>query len=160
MAANFQLVSPSFMSGGPIPAKHTCDGANVSPPLNWHDEPEASQTLALIVDDPDAPAGPFVHWVLFNLPPEWEVIPEGVQVDRHFEGASRIPVEGVNDFGNLGYGGPCPPAGSTHHYYFRLYALDTAIDLGTGAKRQQVVDAMAGHILSEAELIGTYSRPT
>jgi len=131
----------------------------VSPALNWHHAPEGTQTLALVVDDPDARAGTFVHWVLFNLPPEWDVIPEDVRVDEHFENASRVPVEGVNDFGNLGYSGPCPPAGDSHRYFFRLYALDTVLDLGEGASRQQVEHAIAGHILAEADLMGQYARP-
>lgn len=160
MAANFQLVSSSFRSGDPIPVRYTCDGEDTSPSLNWSDTPEGTQTIALVVDDPDAPGKTFVHWVLFNLPPEWDVLPEGVRVDEHFEDASRTPVEGVNDFGNLGYGGPCPPPGGPHRYFFRLYALDTEIELGPGAKKEQLVDVMAGHILAEADLIGTYARST
>lgn len=159
MASNFKLTSSAFQSGASIPEAYTCAGSNVSPPLSWSNLPEGAQTLALIVDDPDAPGKTFVHWVLFNLPPDRDMLPEGLSVEQHFEANAQKPIEGVNDFGDQGYGGPCPPPGDeAHQYAFRLYALDATLELGAGATKQQLTQAMDGHILAEADLVGAYQR--
>ena len=141
--------SPSFKEGERIPIKFTCDGTNLSPQLDWSGQPATVHSLALIMDDPDAPAGTFVHWVLFNLPGDLASLPEGV---------SGTGVAGTNGFRKLGYGGPCPPKGSTHRYFFKLYALDFALDLKEGASKAEVERAMQGHILGQGQLGGKYSR--
>jgi hypothetical protein len=148
------LESSAFTHNGMIPAEFTCDSSNLSPPLSWSQPPANTQSLALIVDDPDAPMGTFVHWVLFNLPRQTASLPE------HITSPSALPdhsLEGRNDFGKLGYGGPCPPSG-THRYFFKLYALDTLLNVRSGATKAQVEAAMQGHILASAELIGLYQR--
>ncbi len=151
----FTLRSPAFQEGGSIPARYTCDGEDLSPPLEWSGVPEGTRSLALVVDDPDAPdpAAPkmvWVHWVLYNLPPDSTGLPEGV---------TALPpgtLEGLNDWKRTGWGGPCPPVGR-HRYFFRLYALDTELpDLGTPT-RAQLLEAMKGHVLGEAVLMGTYA---
>jgi Raf kinase inhibitor-like YbhB/YbcL family protein len=153
-----QLTSPAFSPGDAIPKKYTCDGQDVSPPLNWADWPAGTQSLALIVDDPDAPdpAAPkmiWVHWVLYNMPPNGAGLPEAV-APRDLPSGTR---EGRNDWDRTGYGGPCPPIGR-HRYFHKLYALDCVIpDLGTPGK-SELEQAMAGHILGEVQLIGTYQR--
>lgn len=154
MASDFVLTSSTISAGRPIPTHHTCDGENISPALSWSGAPEGTQSLALIVDDPDAPRGTFVHWVVFNLPPDQpgSTIPEGVLFDENGV------VEGANDAGGVGYSGPCPPAGSSHTYVFRLYALDTRLDLRTGATKKQVTQSMDGHVLAESNLSATYAR--
>jgi Raf kinase inhibitor-like YbhB/YbcL family protein len=151
------LTSTAFAEGGGIPAKHTCDGADVSPPLAWSGAPSGAATFALIVDDPDAPGGTWVHWVLFNLPGSASALPEDVpKTDQlHQLGAAE---QGRNDFRRVGYGGPCPPPGGPHHYVFRLYALNQARPLGAGASKQDVERAIRGHVLAEARLTGTYAR--
>jgi len=151
------LTSGAFTGGGAIPARHGCDGANLSPALAWSGAPAGTVAFALIVDDPDAPAGTWVHWVLFNLPGTLAALPEGVP------GNERLPalggaLQGRNDFHRVGYGGPCPPPGRAHHYYFRLYALNAALSLAAGASRQEVDRAMHGHVLTETTLMGTYAR--
>lgn len=146
--------SPAFRAGSPIPARHTADGPDVSPALSWSGVPPEAASLALVCDDPDAPRGNWVHWVLFDLPPSTTGLPEGVPADR------RLPTGGVsgkNDFGRLGYGGPAPPGG-THRYFFRLYALDELVRLEPGATRAELSRAIEGHVLAEGELMGTYSR--
>lgn len=159
MANDLTFTTFPFEPGEPIPDEFTCEGADVSPPLEWAHVPEGTQTLALIVDDPDAPGRTFVHWVLYNIPAGRTRLPRDLDLDAHFAGSEVQPMEGVNGFGNLGYGGPCPPPGdSPHRYFFRLYALDTVLNLGEGATREQVTDAMNGHILDETDLIGTYQR--
>lgn len=144
-----QITSPIFKQNDFIPLKYTCDGENISPPLMISDVPENTASLALIVDDPDAPSKTWVHWVLFNINPMVEEIIE-----------ATIPtgaLTGLTDFGNTDYGGPCPPSG-THRYFFKLYALDIKLDLPAGATKPEVERAMSGHILDSAELIGLYSR--
>ena len=151
---SFTLTSDDFNANGPIPARFTCDGQNTSPALTWHDAPANAAAFALIVDDPDAPSGTFTHWVLFNLPAGTTSLPRGVPTtDRLDNGA----LQGANGAGRVGYTGPCPPSG-THHYHFTLYALNGALNLSAGASKQQVLDAMKGHIIAQAEIIGTYRR--
>jgi Raf kinase inhibitor-like YbhB/YbcL family protein len=154
----FLVTSSAFIDGASIPAQYTCDGTNISPPLQFIISDEVLleiQSLALIVDDPDAPGGTFVHWVLYNLPATTTGLEEGVSPDGVLPEGSA---EGINDFGNTGYGGPCPPSGSSHRYYFRLYALDTALNLPAGATRAQVDQAMNGHIVDQNTLMGVYAR--
>jgi Raf kinase inhibitor-like YbhB/YbcL family protein len=150
----FELTSTAFAPGEPIPTKYSCDGEDISPPLQWSDPPQGTQSLALIADDPDAPVGTWVHWVLFNLPAEARSLLEAVPPDAERPDGSR---HGENGWGRLDYGGPCPPSG-THRYFFKLYALDTMLDLDAGAGKKQVLQAMEGHILTETELMGVYSR--
>lgn len=144
----FALNSSAFLAGAPIPVDHTCDGKNVPPPLTWSGAPAGTHAFALIVDDPDAPAGTWVHWVLYNLPADATALPE-------HQGSG---VRGKNDFGKTGYGGPCPPPGKAHRYFFKLYALDAPLVLPTGATKADVERAMRGHIVGTAELMGTYAR--
>lgn len=149
-----KLTSSAFVDNGLIPAKYTCDGADISPPLTWDEIPSETQSLVLIVDDPDAPGRTFVHWVVYDIPPTVNQLPEKIV------GSKNIPsggVQGKNDFGKLGYGGPCPPSG-THHYFFHLYALDQKLSLATGASKSQIIRVMEGHVLGKAELIGRYQR--
>lgn len=151
---SFTVTSDDFNANGPIPARFTCDGQSVSPALTWHDAPANAAAFALIVDDPDAPSGTFTHWVLFNLPAGTTSLPRGVPTtDRLDNGA----LQGANGAGGTGYTGPCPPSG-THHYHFTLYALDGTLNLGAGASKQQVLDAMKGHVIAQAEIVGTYRR--
>jgi Raf kinase inhibitor-like YbhB/YbcL family protein len=151
----FELSSPAFGAGADIPKQYTGDGKDVSPPLRWAEPPQGTKSFALICDDPDAPRGTWVHWVLFNLPADRRQLEEGVPTDGELPGGAR---QGKNDFGKIGYGGPAPPPGKPHRYYFRLYALDGPLDLAAGATRSQVVTAMKGHILAEGELMGRYGR--
>lgn len=146
-----QLSSDAFEAGGPIPEKHTGEGANVSPPLNWTGVPEGTRELALICDDPDAPRPrPWVHWVVYGIPADQTGLPEG--------GAPGA-LEGKNDFGRTGYGGPMPPRGhGVHRYRFKVYALDTELDAASGLTKDQLLEAMQGHVISEGELVGTYER--
>lgn len=152
------ISSPAFAPHGPVPVVHTCEGADRSPPLAWQGVPEGAQSLVLIVDDPDAPdpAHPkmtYVHWVLYNLPPSCAGLPEAVASDDLPPGTR----EGRNDWGRTGYGGPCPPIGR-HRYFHKLYALDVVLaDLGTPTKAA-LERAMHGHVLAQAELVGTYAR--
>ncbi len=146
---NMKIQSLAFSNNQPIPPKYTCDGENVNPPLRFNDVPDVTESLVLIVDDPDAPAGTWVHWVVWNIPPAaHEILENSVP-----EGA----IEGITDFGKPGYGGPCPPSGS-HRYFFKLYALDTVLALSSSADVKDVELAMEGHILGEAQLIGLYQR--
>lgn len=149
-----ELKSSAFGYGQSIPVRYTCDGQDISPPLEWTDPPPGTQSFALIMDDPDAPVGVWDHWVLFNIPPETRSLPEGVPPDPDLAQGGR---HGRNSWKRLGYGGPCPPGG-THRYFFRLYALDTVLNLSSGATKKDVLRAMEGHILAQAELMGTYRR--
>lgn len=149
-----KLESTAFTADAMIPSQYTCDGQNISPSLSWDTPPTGTQSLALIVDDPDAPSQIFVHWVLYDLPPEIYQLPKAVTPEPTLSGGG---VQGKNDFGNLGYGGPCPPSG-IHRYFFKLYALDKELGLKSGATKEQLEAAMNGHILAEAELIGRYAR--
>ncbi len=159
MANELTFTRFPFDPGEAISREYTCEGADVSPPLEWAHVPDRAESVALIVDDPDAPGQTFTHWVLVNIPANRTRLVRDVDVEAHFTDADLSPVEGVNDFNNIGYGGPCPPPGDgPHRYFFRLYALDTVLDVGSGASKGQVTDAMAGHILDETDLIGTYER--
>lgn len=145
-----RIISPAFENEGEIPANYTCDGQNVNPPLSFVGTPADAQTLALIVDDPDAPAGDWTHWLVWNVDPSTKQLNENALISE--------AMQGTNDFGKLGWGGPCPPSGS-HRYFFRLYALDTRLDLPDSAKKADLLQAMEGHILETAELMGKYKRP-
>jgi Raf kinase inhibitor-like YbhB/YbcL family protein len=150
-----ELKAAAFKPGADIPDQFTCDGSNISPALSWSAPPERTQSFALIMDDPDAPAGTWVHWVLFDLPATERELPESVPTTGALPSGAR---QGRNSFGKTGYGGPCPPPGPAHRYYFKLYALDTELHLKAGATRAQVDGSMRGHILRLAELMGRYRR--
>jgi Raf kinase inhibitor-like YbhB/YbcL family protein len=145
-----KLTSTAFENGGSLPAAYTCDGNNVNPPLQFTELPSETQSLALIMDDPDAPSGTWNHWLVWNINPNNQQIAENSLINE--------ATEGTNDFGNTGYGGACPPTG-THRNFFRLYALDTKLTLTMDAKRDELDRAMEGHVLAEAELMATYQRP-
>ena len=153
--AALMLTSPAFTGGGEIPVKYSCDGQSISPPLDWGDGPLGTASFALILEDPDAPVKNFTHWVIFNLPPDAPGLPEALPRD----GTLAIgALQGKNGGGGIGYIGPCPPKGPAHHYVFNLYALDTSLDLAAGATKDQVRQAMQGHILAESMLVGLYQR--
>ncbi|HSF79947.1 MAG TPA: YbhB/YbcL family Raf kinase inhibitor-like protein [Anaerolineales bacterium] len=143
------LASTAFSDGEKIPKEYTCEGNDISPQLAWTDVPPATQSLVMIMDDPDAPSGTWVHWVLFNIEPQVEELPEG---------GTGIGVEGNNSWRRTGYGGPCPPAGQTHRYIFKLYALDVELGLRAGASKKEVEKAIQNHILAQVQITGTYSR--
>jgi len=149
-----ELSSTAFKNGAPIPAQYSCDGPNISPPLQWSGVPDKTQALALLVDDPDAPKGNWVHWILFNIPPRATALPENIRKTRTIPNGAR---QGINDFSEIGYGGPCPPKG-THRYFFRLFALDVELQLEPGTKRSELEQNMTGHVLAETQLMGTYHR--
>lgn len=149
------LTSPAFSEGQQIPVLYTCQGKDISPPLHWTSVPANTQSLALIADDPDAPGGTWVHWVLYDLPPATTELPENVERSQYLPGGAR---QGLNSWPHLGYGGPCPPPGKPHRYYFKLYALDKVLELKPGVTKKALEAAMQGHILAEAQLMGTYQR--
>lgn len=149
----FHMTTAAFRDGGSIPKEFTCDGRDVSPALAWTDPPAGTKSLALIVDDPDAPAGTWVHWLLYDLPADTRKLPEDMPKAREFPNGAR---QGGNDFGKIGYNGPCPPRGSAHRYVFKLYALDSKTDLKSGATKNELERAMRRHILAQAELIGKF----
>jgi Raf kinase inhibitor-like YbhB/YbcL family protein len=142
-------VTSIFNDGEKIPQVYTCDGGNISPPLSWSGVPSNTASLALIMDDPDAPAGTWVHWVLYNLQPDLTGIEQG---------KSGGGTQGINDFKRLGYGGPCPPKGTTHRYFIKVYALDTMLDLKSGATKAELESLMRGHIMAQGQLVGKYGR--
>ncbi|MGE5256542.1 MAG: YbhB/YbcL family Raf kinase inhibitor-like protein [Hyphomicrobiales bacterium] len=148
------ITSSAFAEGAMIPRKHTCDAEDRSPDLKWSGVPKETRSLALICDDPDAPVGTWVHWVLYNLPPDVTGLAAGIAPDATLKNGAR---HGKNDFGKLGYGGPCPPGG-THRYFFKLYALDTLLNLDSGSTKAQLLAAMKGHVLAEGQLMGKYKR--
>lgn len=154
-AMAFTLKSSAFQEGGTIPSQFTCDGKDMSPELTWSGAPKGTKSFALICDDPDAPVGTWVHWVIFGISPETMNLPKGVPNTRELPDGSR---QGINDFHRIGYGGPCPPKGPAHRYFFKLYALDTKLGLNAGATKQQLLDAMRDHILDETKLMGRYKR--
>lgn len=149
-----QITSVAFKDGEDIPQKYTCDGDDVSPPLEWSATPEETKTLTIICDDPDAPMGTWVHWVVFNIPGDMVGLPESIPPERKMDNGA---IQGMNDFKKIGYGGPCPPSG-THRYFFKIYALDAELDLAFGATKSHVLLSMEGHVLDEAHLMGTYRR--
>jgi Raf kinase inhibitor-like YbhB/YbcL family protein len=148
------ITSTAFTEGSMIPRQYTCEGEDVSPPLVWTGVPVGTKSLALICDDPDAPMGTWVHWVLFNIPASIKELPAKIPPEKIIENSAK---HGMNDFQKFGYGGPCPPGG-THRYYFKLYALDTEINLEAGITKAQLLKAMEGHILAEGQLMGRYKR--
>jgi Raf kinase inhibitor-like YbhB/YbcL family protein len=152
---SIELTSTALQSGEFIPKQHTGDGADQSPFLRWSEPPQGTQTFALICDDPDAPRGIWVHWVLFNLPAQTRELEDGVPTTPTLASGAH---QGKNDFGNTGYGGPAPPKGKAHRYFFKLFALDVALDLPPGATKAQLEEAMNGHILAEGQLMGKYQR--
>jgi len=150
-----EIKSTAFQEGSEIPRQYTCEGRDVSPPLSWSRPPEGTRSQALIMDDPDAPMGVFTHWVLFNIPPGLTSLRENLPK------AGSIPavgMQGTNDFGRPGYGGPCPPGGRPHHYRFIIHALDATLSLAPGSSKEELVEAMAGHTLAMGHLVGTYER--
>jgi Raf kinase inhibitor-like YbhB/YbcL family protein len=149
-----KITSPAFEQGGMIPSKYTADGQDISPPLKWDSVPEGTATIALISDDPDAPAGTWVHWVVWNVPPDKKELLEDVPADPRLPDGSS---QGITDFRRHGYGGPAPPSG-THRYFFKIYALDTKLDLSEKSTKADLVKAMQGHILAHGELMGKYKR--
>jgi Raf kinase inhibitor-like YbhB/YbcL family protein len=150
-----EFTSTAFQQGAPIPKQYTGDGGDKSPPLRWSEPPGGTKSIALICDDPDAPRGTWVHWVLFNLPAQTRELEEGVPTTATLPSGAK---QGKNDFGNLGYGGPAPPKGKPHRYFFKLYALEVAPDLASGVTRAELEHAIKGHILAQGQLMGTYQR--
>src|ERR1019366_3236623 len=151
-----KLASSAFQDGRAIAVKYTGFDADVSPPLTWSGAPAGTKGFALVCDDPDAPVGTWVHWVIYGLHPSTTGLPEGVEPGESLAGGAR---QGVNDFGRVGYGGPLPPAGKPHRYFFKLYALDTELALGPRATKGELLRAIEGHVLAQAQLMGTFQRP-
>jgi Raf kinase inhibitor-like YbhB/YbcL family protein len=154
-SGEFKLTSSAFQDGTTVPAKYTCSGQDVSPPLAWSGAPAGTKSFALLMDDPDAPGGTWVHWVLFDLPADAQSLPENLPKTNELASGAR---HGVNGEPKIGYEGPCPPPGPVHHYHFKLYALDGKLDLKAGATKADVEKAMKGHILGEAHLVGLFQR--
>jgi hypothetical protein len=153
----FELTSEAFEDGGTIPVRYTCEGEDVSPPLAWSGAPEGTKSFALVVDDPDAPRGTFDHWIVYEIPSHAAALPEGVGPSPRLENLGGS-LQGKNGFGNVGWGGPCPPPGRPHRYVFRLLALDAVLSLEPGVERQALERALEGHVLATAELAGTFGR--
>lgn len=148
------VLSSAFTMGAAIPPRYSCEGQDISPPLEWQGIPANTESIAVLCDDPDAPVGDWVHWVLFNLPPDITGLPEAVPAHRHLDNGA---VQGLNDFRRTGYGGPCPPSG-THRYVFKVFALDTMLTLGPETTKQMLLEAMKGHILGQGALTGNFTR--
>jgi Raf kinase inhibitor-like YbhB/YbcL family protein len=155
-SSKIELTSPAFANGTTFPEQYTCQGKNISPPLKWSGVPSLAKSLVLIMDDPDAPIGTWVHWVLYNLPSSTTELPEGFGAPGNKPADTAKP--GKNDFKHLGYGGPCPPAGKPHRYFLKLYALDSVLDLQSGATKKDVERAMKKHIIGQGQLMATYKR--
>jgi Raf kinase inhibitor-like YbhB/YbcL family protein len=156
---SFSITSTAFADGAEIPVKYSCDGENVSPPLDWSEVPTGTASFALILDDPDAPVGVFTHWVIFNLPPDAHGLSEAVPKDDKLASGALQGKIGSGGIGYpIGYFGACPPKGTPHHYRFTLYALDKSLDLAAGASKDQVLQAIEGHILAQSQLVGLYQR--
>ena len=154
-AFTLDISSPAFNNGGFIPNKYTCTSYNFSPPLKWNNVPSGTESFALICDDPDAPFGTWVHWVIFNIPKDIRGLDENIlKVSRLDNGITQ----GINSFGKFGYGGPCPPSGAAHHYFFKLYALDRNLKITGKITKKELISAMKGHILEKTHLIGLYRR--
>ena len=154
-SSKIELRTSSFTPGGFIPKRYTCSAADVSPALTWTDPPTGTQSFAIIEEDPDAPSGTFVHWLVYDLPAAFRRLPEGLSGNDQVAGGGR---QGTNDFSRTGYSGPCPPPGKPHRYFIRLYALDATTNLHPAASRKELDSAMQGHILAQAELMGRYQR--
>jgi hypothetical protein len=152
---NLQITSTTFAEGQPIPQKYTCQGSDISPSLAWTNTPANTKSFALIADDPDAPVGTWVHWVLYDLPANATGLPENVAKTQTISNGAK---QGMNTWPRLGYGGPCPPPGKPHRYFFKLYALDTMLGLKPGLTKKDLLKAMEGHVLAEGQLMGTYQR--
>jgi Raf kinase inhibitor-like YbhB/YbcL family protein len=155
---NMEKISISaegFKDGTTIPDIYTCKGKDISPSISWNGIPAGTKSIALIMDDPDAPGGTFVHWILYNVPAQTQKLLEGMTHDKTLADGS---MQGMTDFGRTGYGGPCPPPGKPHRYFFKIYALDSMINLPPGASKKQLENAMAGHILAKGEIVGIYKR--
>jgi Raf kinase inhibitor-like YbhB/YbcL family protein len=152
---SFILKSTAFPNGGAIPKKYTCDGADLSPALSWDDAPAGTESLALIVDDPDAPMGTWTHWLIWNIPAKATLLPEDTPKMNLLDNGAR---QGGNDFKRIGYGGPCPPPGKPHRYFFKLYALDARLEVKAGAVRSELEPALKPHVLAQTEWMGTYGR--
>lgn len=152
---SFVLETKAFPKGGEIPARYTCSGDDLSPALSWSGAPQNAKSFALIVDDPDAPSGTFTHWLVYDLPAATHRLPESISKSDDLNGGGR---QGRNDFRRVGYGGPCPPPGKAHRYFFKLYALNAALNLPAGASRQDLEAAMRGHVIAQAELMGKFAR--
>jgi Raf kinase inhibitor-like YbhB/YbcL family protein len=150
---SLQVSSKAFSAGGTVPKRNTCDGENLSPPLAWSETPSGARSIALIADDPDAPGGTFTHWLVFNLAPQTQSLPEGASASLPGGG-----IQGRNGFGKVGYGGPCPPPGKPHRYFFRVFALDNTLQLKAGASREEIEKAMQGHVLAQGEIMARYGR--
>ena len=151
---SFQITSAAFAEGAAIPRRFTGQGDDISPPLAWDHAPAGTRSFALVCDDPDAPAGTWIHWVVYDIPADTTSLPEAVAAERKLASGA---VQGTNSWGRLGYGGPMPPSG-THRYFFKIYALDTELDLEPGQTRKTLLEAMKGHVLAEAQLMGRYTR--
>ena len=154
-AMSFVLETKAFPKGGEIPGKYTCSGEDVSPALSWSGAPQETKSFALIVEDPDAPSGTFTHWIVYDLPATTHQLPENVSKSDDLSGGGR---QGRNDFRRVGYGGPCPPPGRSHRYFFKLYALSAALNLPAGASKRDVESAMRGRIIAQVELMGKFAR--
>ena len=152
---SIQIICAAFKEGETIPVKYTCDGENVSPALNWSGAPEGTKSFALICDDPDAPGRTWIHWVVYNIPATMTSLPEAVPMKKTV--LNNI-IQGTTSFRKIGYGGPCPPRGPAHRYFFKIYALDTELNLKAGASENELLKAMEGHILAKGQLMGRYSR--
>jgi Raf kinase inhibitor-like YbhB/YbcL family protein len=155
---NLQITSTAFSEGQPIPAKYSCEGRDISPPLQWtlqSETPANAKSFALIMDDPDAPVGTWVHWVLYDLPANATGLPENAAKTQTISNGAK---QGMNTWPRLGYGGPCPPPGKPHRYFFKLYALDTMLGLKPGLTKKDLLKAMEGHVFAEGQLMGTYQR--
>jgi Raf kinase inhibitor-like YbhB/YbcL family protein len=149
------LLSTAFTNGSEIPRPYTCDADDRSPDLSWSGAPTATQSYALIVDDPDAPVGTWTHWLIWNIPPKATLLPGDVPKTPLLDNGAR---QGLNDFKRIGYGGPCPPPGKPHRYFFKLYALDARLDLKPGASKYDLETGLKPHILAQTQLMGTYRR--
>ena len=150
----FRIGSPAFENGSMIPKKYTCDGEDISPPLKWHDLPEGTKSLALVCDDPDAPLMTWVHWVIYCIPPTKDGLEEGIPNKEILEYGKQ----GKNSWGRIGYGGPCPPGKKPHRYFFKLYAIDEAIDLKPGLKKKELLKKIEAHVIEKTEIMGRYGR--
>lgn len=154
-SVSFQISTTSFPVGGLIPKRYTCDGRDLSPALTWSGAPQGTKSFALIADDPDAPVGTWTHWLVWNIPASTHQLSEGVPKEAQLADGTR---QGQNDFRKVGYNGPCPPPGKPHRYFFKLFALDSSLDVKPGASRKELEAAMKGHVLAQTEVMGRYGR--